>query len=121
MAGILPAPVRSRKRACQRIKDLTQQWHASRDAVPMTLIGGVVMVVGLVMGAFPLVAIQHSFAKVGAWVTIIQGTIFVACVLTFSQGIVEELRECWQRRDRQKPDVRVDPRGTGQEIGISSD
>jgi len=121
MAGILPAPVRSRKRAFQRIKDLTQHWHASRNAVPMTLLCGVVMVVGPVMGAFLLVAIQHYFAKVGAWVSIIQGTIFVACVLTFRRGIVEELRECWQRRDRQKPDVRVDPQGTGQEIGVSSD
>ena len=45
----------------------------------------------------------------GIWVTIIQGTIFVACVLTFRRGIVGELRECWQRRDRQKPDAGVDP------------
>jgi branched-chain amino acid transport system permease protein len=50
---------------------------------------------------------------VGAWVTIIQGAIFVTCVLTFRRGIVGELREWWQRRDSQRPETRVEPHSSG--------
>jgi branched-chain amino acid transport system permease protein len=60
-------------------------------------------VLGPVVGAFLVVAIQNYLAQVGAWVTIIQGGIFVACVLTFRRGIVGELREWWQRRFRPQP------------------
>ena len=88
-------------------------WHASGEVVLMTLLGGVGTVLGPVVGAFLVVAIQNYFAQVGAWVTIIQGAIFVACVLTFRRGIVGELREWWQRRDRQKPNAGVDPQGSG--------
>lgn len=88
-------------------------WHASGEVVLMTLLGGVGTVLGPVVGAFLVVAIQNYFAQVGAWVTIIQGTIFVACVLTFRRGIVGEVREWWQRRDRQKLDAGADPQGSG--------
>jgi len=88
-------------------------WHTSGEVVLMTLLGGVGTVLGPVVGAFLVVAIQNYFAKVGAWVTIIQGTIFVACVLTFRRGIVGELREWWQRRDRQRQDAGVDPNRSG--------
>lgn len=77
-------------------------WHASGEVVLMTLLGGVGTVLGPVVGAFLVVAIQNYLAQVGAWVTIIQGAIFVACVLTFRRGIVGEVRERWQRRQRLK-------------------
>jgi branched-chain amino acid transport system permease protein len=35
-----------------------------------------------------VVVIQNTLAEAGSWVTIIQGAIFVACVLTFRRGIV---------------------------------
>ena len=88
-------------------------WHTSGEVVLMTLLGGVGTVLGPVVGAFLVVAIQNYFAQVGAWVTIIQGTIFVACVLTFRRGIVGEVREWWQRRDRQRADAGVDSQGSG--------
>jgi branched-chain amino acid transport system permease protein len=75
-------------------------WHASGEVVLMTLLGGMGTVLGPVVGAFLVVAIQNYFAQVGAWVTIIQGSIFVACVLIFRRGIVGELREWRQRRSR---------------------
>lgn len=78
-------------------------WHASGEVVLMTLLGGVGTVLGPVVGAFLVVSIQNYFAQVGAWVTIIQGAIFVACVLTFRRGIVGVLREWWHRRGSQKP------------------
>lgn len=72
-------------------------WHLSGEVVLMTLLGGMGTVIGPVVGAFVVVAIQNYFAQVGAWSTIIQGVIFVACVLVFRHGIVGEI-ERWRRR-----------------------
>ena len=72
-------------------------WHLSGEVVLMTLLGGMGTVIGPVVGAFVLVAIQNYFAQVGAWSTIIQGAIFVACVLVFRHGIVGEI-ERWRRK-----------------------
>lgn len=72
-------------------------WHLSGEVVLMTLMGGMGTVIGPIIGALLLVAIQNYFAQVGAWSTIIQGVIFVACVLVFRHGIVGEI-ERWRRR-----------------------
>ena len=34
---------------------------------------------------------QNYLAQVGQWVTVIQGVVFVACVLLFRRGIVGEI------------------------------
>jgi branched-chain amino acid transport system permease protein len=73
-------------------------WHASGEVVLMTLLGGVGTVFGPVVGAFMVVAIQNYLAQVGAWVTIIQGGIFVICVLSFRRGIVGEIQAWWEAR-----------------------
>jgi branched-chain amino acid transport system permease protein len=44
-----------------------------------------------VVGAFVMITLEHDLAQLGAWVTIVQGIIFVVCVLTFRRGIVGEL------------------------------
>jgi branched-chain amino acid transport system permease protein len=72
-------------------------WHLSGEVVLMTLLGGMGTLIGPIVGAFILVAIQNYFAQVGAWSTIIQGGIFVACVLVFRHGIVGEI-ERWRLR-----------------------
>jgi branched-chain amino acid transport system permease protein len=36
---------------------------------------------------------QNYLAQFGEWVTVIQGVVFVACVLAFRRGIVGELAE----------------------------
>jgi branched-chain amino acid transport system permease protein len=54
----------------------------------MTLVGGLGTVLGPVVGAFFLVAMQHYLAQLGSWVTVVQGIIFVFCVLVFRRGIV---------------------------------
>jgi branched-chain amino acid transport system permease protein len=66
-------------------------WTMSGEVVLMTLLGGLGTVFGPVVGAFALVTLEHYLAQLGAWVTIIQGVIFVVCVLTFRRGIVGEL------------------------------
>jgi branched-chain amino acid transport system permease protein len=44
-----------------------------------------------VVGAFLIVAMQNYLASFGQWVLVIQGAIFIICVLVFRRGIVGEL------------------------------
>jgi branched-chain amino acid transport system permease protein len=64
------------------------EWTMSGWVVLMTLVGGLGTVFGPVIGAFFLVAMQHYLAQLGSWVTVVQGVIFVFCVLVFRRGIV---------------------------------
>ena len=67
-------------------------WHLSGEVVLMTLLGGMGTIWGPVVGAAVIVTLQNELAdKVGAWVTVIMGAIFVICVLLFRRGIVGEL------------------------------
>jgi branched-chain amino acid transport system permease protein len=66
-------------------------WSMSGEVVLMTLLGGLGTVLGPVVGAFILVTMQQYLAQYGSWVTIIQGVIFVICVLTFRRGVVGEI------------------------------
>lgn len=63
-------------------------WLMSGDAVLMTILGGTTSIFGPVLGAIVVMFIKVNMAWAGAWVTVIQGAIFVVCVLTFRQGIV---------------------------------
>ena len=73
-------------------------WHASGEVVLMTLLGGVGTVFGPTVGAFLVSAIQNYFSEVGSWVTIIQGVIFVVCVLLFRSGMIGVLAPWLKRR-----------------------
>ncbi|MBO0739713.1 MAG: trypsin-like peptidase domain-containing protein, partial [Alphaproteobacteria bacterium] len=64
------------------------QWTTSGEVVLMTLVGGLGTIFGPVVGAFLLTAMQHYLAQLGSWVTVVQGVIFVFCVLLFRRGIV---------------------------------
>jgi branched-chain amino acid transport system permease protein len=66
-------------------------WTMSGDVVLMTLLGGLGTIFGPVVGAFLVIAMQNYLAPFGQWVLVIQGAIFVACVLAFRRGIVGEL------------------------------
>jgi branched-chain amino acid transport system permease protein len=66
-------------------------WTMSGEVVLMTLLGGLGTVFGPVVGAFIVVALENYLAHLGASVTIVQGAIFVVCVLTFRRGVVGEL------------------------------
>jgi branched-chain amino acid transport system permease protein len=66
-------------------------WTMSGEVVLMTLLGGLGTLFGPVLGAAAVVGMQTYLAPFGAWVTIIQGVIFVLCVLAFRAGIVGEL------------------------------
>jgi branched-chain amino acid transport system permease protein len=62
-------------------------WTMSGEVVLMTLVGGL----GPIVGAFLIVAMENYLAPFGQWVLVIQGAIFVICVLIFRRGIVGEL------------------------------
>jgi branched-chain amino acid transport system permease protein len=57
----------------------------------MTLVGGLGTVFGPVVGAFIIIAMQNYLAQFGQWVTVIQGVIFIVCVLAFRRGIAGEV------------------------------
>jgi branched-chain amino acid transport system permease protein len=64
----------------------------SGEVVLMTLLGGLGTVFGPVVGAVIVVSLEDQLAdKVGSWVQVIMGLIFVVCVLAFRRGIVGEL------------------------------
>ncbi|MBT9504219.1 MAG: branched-chain amino acid ABC transporter permease [Burkholderiaceae bacterium] len=74
-------------------------WSLSGEVVLMTLLGGMGTFAGPVVGAFTIIGLQNFLAdRVGAWVTVIIGVIFVFCVLAFRRGIVGELLAWTERR-----------------------
>ncbi len=63
----------------------------SGEVVLMTLLGGLGTIFGPAMGALVVTAMENYLAQFGAWVTVTQGVIFVACVVAFRRGIIGEL------------------------------
>ncbi len=63
-------------------------WAMSGEAILMTLIGGIGTVLGPVIGAFTLIAMESYLQSYGFWIKTIQGVFFVLCVLMFRQGLV---------------------------------
>ena len=66
-------------------------WTMSGEVVLMTLVGGLGTIFGPIVGAFLIVAMENYLASFGQWVLVIQGAVFVICVLAFRRGIVGEL------------------------------
>jgi branched-chain amino acid transport system permease protein len=74
-------------------------WTMSGEVVLMTLLGGLGTIFGPIVGALVVAAMETYLAELGSWVTIVQGLIFVVCVLAFRRGLIGEL-EAWLRRRR---------------------
>lgn len=82
-------------------------WTTSGAVILMTLVGGMGTMIGPVVGAVVVIALENKVGDVGAWlaritgvdwfnslgeaVTIVTGLIFVLCVLLFRKGVVGEL------------------------------
>jgi branched-chain amino acid transport system permease protein len=66
-------------------------WQMSGEVVLMSLVGGLGTVFGPLVGAAVIITMQNYLAEFGAWVTVIQGAIFIACVLAFRRGVVGEI------------------------------
>ena len=72
-------------------------WTMSGEVVLMTLLGGMGTVFGPLVGAAVIVTMQNYLATLGAWVTVIQGFIFVISVMLFREGIVGVLAKILRR------------------------
>jgi branched-chain amino acid transport system permease protein len=66
-------------------------WPMSGEVVLMSLVGGLGTIFGPVLGSFVILSMQYKLASLGEWVLVIQGAIFVVCVLLFRRGIIGEI------------------------------
>jgi branched-chain amino acid transport system permease protein len=82
-------------------------WTMSGLVVLMTLVGGLGTIVGPIVGAIVIIALENKLGDLGAFlarvtsvdwfntlgdsVTIVTGLIFIICVLAFRRGIVGEI------------------------------
>jgi branched-chain amino acid transport system permease protein len=98
LSGTLAGLAGATKSIVFQLASLTDvHWTMSGEVVLMTLLGGLGTVFGPVVGALTIVAMSNYLAQLGAWVTIVQGAIFVVCVLTFRRGIVGEIARLIRR------------------------
>jgi branched-chain amino acid transport system permease protein len=92
ISGALAGTAGAMKSLVFQLASLTDvHWSMSGEVVLMTLVGGMGTLFGPVVGAAVIVTMQNYLAQLGAWVTVVQGVIFVVCVLAFRRGIIGEL------------------------------
>ena len=92
LSATLAGVAGSTKAIVLQLASLTDvNWPMSGEVVLMTLVGGLGTIFGPVVGAFVILTMQYKLAPVGEWVLVIQGVIFVACVLLFRRGVIGEL------------------------------
>lgn len=75
-------------------------WSMSGEVILMTLLGGLGTFSGPVLGAITIIGLQDFLSdRVGSWINVIIGAIFVVCVVAFRKGVVGEL-QAWMQRQR---------------------
>ena len=81
-----------------------KEWGASPGLAILsgTLLGGLGRVWGPVVGAIVLVTLENYLGPLGGWFTVIQGILFIVCVLVFRQGIVGEIALLAKRSRRHR-------------------
>ena len=92
ISGALAGTAGGTKALVFQLASLTDvHWSMSGEVVLMTLVGGMGTLFGPLVGATVIISMENYLAHLGAWVTIIQGVIFVICVLAFRRGIMGEI------------------------------
>jgi branched-chain amino acid transport system permease protein len=66
-------------------------WATSGAVILMTLVGGMGTLFGPIVGAFVVVGMESYLTPFGAWLTIVEGLIFVTCVILFPNGLIGAL------------------------------
>ena len=96
-----------------RLASLTDvEWSMSGEVILIMLLGGLGTLLGPVVGALAVIALESYLASLGAWVTIVQGGIFIACVLFMRRGIVGQFqRFVDQALARRAPNAALAPAG----------
>ena len=77
-------------------------WQMSGEVILMTLLGGIGTMVGPIVGAGLVIALQNSLATSQFPVTVVTGAIFMICVLIFRRGIVGEVITLASRRRKDR-------------------
>jgi branched-chain amino acid transport system permease protein len=77
-------------------------WQMSGEVILMTLLGGIGTMVGPIVGAGLVIALQNSLATSQFPVTVVTGAIFMICVLVFRRGIVGEVIALASRRPKDR-------------------
>lgn len=91
-------------------------WTTSGLVILMTLVGGMGTLVGPMVGALIIIALENKigdfgkmladatgiewFAGLGESVSLVTGLIFIVCVLAFRRGLVGEAMVLWEKRRR---------------------
>ncbi len=94
-------------------------WSMSGLVILMTLVGGMGTMVGPILGAFIIIALENKLGDLGSWlaartqvewfatlgesVGIVTGLIFITCVLVFRRGIVGEIAAKFSGVKRKQP------------------
>jgi branched-chain amino acid transport system permease protein len=92
ISGALAGTSGATKSLVFQLASLTDvHWSMSGEVVLMTLVGGMGTLFGPLIGAAVIVSMENYLAQLGAWVTVVQGFIFVVCVLAFRRGIIGEI------------------------------
>ena len=89
-------------------------WTTSGLVILMTLVGGMGTLVGPMVGALVIIALENKIGDLGnlladltgiGWfnglgesVSLVTGLIFIVCVLAFRRGLVGEAMALWERR-----------------------
>jgi len=72
-------------------------WPISGEVILMVLLGGLGTMFGPIVGAVVIVLVESYLAQLGGWVSVVQGALFVVCVLAFRRGIIGELSRALRR------------------------
>ena len=92
ISGALAGTAGGTKALVFQLASLTDvHWSMSGEVVLITLVGGMGTLFGPLIGAAVIVSMENYLAQLGAWVTVVQGFIFVVCVLAFRRGIIGEI------------------------------
>lgn len=98
LSAALAGTAGATKAIALQVASLTDvRWTTSGEVVLMTLIGGLGRYSGPVIGAFFVAILEHYLSESRGWVPVIEGSVFVVCVLTFRQGIVGWLSSVLKR------------------------
>jgi branched-chain amino acid transport system permease protein len=92
LSGLVAGMAGGAKALVFQLASLTDvHWTMSGEVVLMTLVGGLGTMFGPVVGAAVIVSMQNYLAQLGSWVTVVQGLVFVVCVMLFRKGIIGEV------------------------------
>ena len=92
LSGLVAGMAGGTKALVFQLASLTDvHWTMSGEVVLMTLVGGMGTLFGPVVGAAVIVSMQNYLAQLGSWVTVVQGLVFVVCVMLFRKGVIGEI------------------------------